>query len=290
MGLVNSRFWMPEYIDDFGNKYYNVGFKVSQNAPKFTELAAIGFLAGSIYTPRSGTLTCSATKLLKPRHVVATFKSGTKIIYPVPRPDVLDDMILILKPSAVDGAIPGEGSDEAICIDYIGEKWNLVPPGIIGAKSSDYKQNAYGTGDFDDGTGKTSYVFDYYSDIAGKTPISVAISNDSNVLRNCQREGMTDYKEKTKALCNASGNNIRPRHFVMRGGIEGDANSILPGGKQDFTFSRNAYVSGIDTPILPGSDQAKEVGKNIVKCAQCLGYQGETISRVDLLIGNKLVG
>jgi hypothetical protein len=291
MGLTNANYWMPEYIDDFGNKYPNMKFKISKTAPRFEYLAGVGFLNGNLYTLRSGVVSCSQTSLFNPRHLVVTFNSGQKIQFPVPRTDVIKDMVQILKPSVFDNTIPGNGDDEAACIDLIGEKWNYVPAGILGMKPSDFRKDPLNSSDFDGPKGKTSYNYDYYSDLdgVGKINVSFSIHNDNDFLHGCQREGMTDWKKKTKSVCSAASIGVSARHFIIKSLVTGDTNSILPGGKEEFTIARQAPVSGIDANILPGSDQAKTVAKDIAKCAQCLGWQGESITRVDLLVGSNLI-
>jgi hypothetical protein len=119
--------------------------------------------------------------------------------------------------------------------------------------------------------------------------VSFSIHNDNDFLHGCQLEGMTDWKEKTKSVCSAASIGVSARHFIIKSLVTGDTNSILPGGKEEFTIARQAPVSGIDANILPGSDQAKTVAKDIAKCAQCLGWKGESITRVDLLVGSNLI-
>lgn len=303
MARTNARYWMPKYLDDFGNEYQNLSFKIKEDAPKFSDVAQVGFLTSSIYTPRGDAPPCSNAAYFEPRHLLATFNNGMRIKFPVPRPDVITPMIKVLKPSVLANFVPGEGENEAICIDLVGERWSLVPPSIVGLTQAKMRQNPLNAGnaigplgliggDFEATPGKTSYSYDYSSDVSevGKISLKFAIQNDSDLLHGCQREGMTNYSDNPSAsICSATSLGITARRFIIKAAAEVDTNFILPGGNKGYTVSRAAPVSGIDGNILPGSDQAKSVADAIRKCAQCLGWEGEDIARVDLLVGSNLI-
>lgn len=294
MALVNARWWMPVYFDDFGNRYENLEFKQKEDAPQFKEVAQIGFLNSDLYKPREGRAVCSNTSFFKPRHLEVTFNSGEKVIYPVPRTDAIDNMVRALKPSFFQGVVPGAGSSEAACIKLVGERWNLVPPAILNVPASEFRSTPLNANGFDRTAGKFSYNFEYVSDVngVGKVRLPFAITTDSDRLGNCQREGMTAFEEGQRTLCNARGLGIKPRRLIMKTLAERDADSIpnVPGiaaQKNQYTINRGAPVSGIDSNgFLPGSDQAKAVALAIAQadCVQCFGWQGEDVDRVDLLV------
>lgn len=280
MGITNSSFWLKEYVDDFGNKYPNYKFKLSATAPKFNTIKGI-----ADYQERQDGIACADTKLFKHRRLRVKFNSGNTIEFPVPKPDLIDDMIKALKPSLLDNAIPGTGDDEAACIDLIGERWTYVPPGLLGFNQSEFRKTPI-QGVADTGSKKVTYIYDYNSEIptVGEINTQFAIHIDSQTIRDCQVEGMTAFKQKGDEIiaCSARTLGIVPRGFIIKTVLQYDSNGIIPGGKDQFRAIRKAPVSG-DSGLL-FSDKAKAVGKEIAKCAYCLGWEGESAKNVHLLI------
>jgi hypothetical protein len=281
MGIRNADFWIKEYVDDFGNKYPNYKFKISGVAPRFNDVKG-----AALYQERVQGVACGDTRLFKHRRLRVKFYNGATIEFPVARPDLIDDMVKILKPSLLNNAIPGAGGDEAACIDLIGEKWNFVPPGLIGASQSDFQTTPITNGDPEAGDKKTTYVYKYVSEVptVGEITTSFPIHDDSETLRNCQLEGMTDYELKDTSIvpCSAKTLGVKPRHFLIKSALTFDSNGLFIGGQQDKAVIRMAPVSG-DSGLL-FSDKAKAVGKKLADCAYCLGWNGESVKNVHLLL------
>lgn len=298
MARMNARFEMGNYHDDFGN-VYKIPFKILEDAPLFSKVAALGFLTDNAYRPRTATVNCGISNLFEPRHLKVTFYGGRQIKYPVPRNDLIDDFINALMPGLIQEFLPGTNEDEAVCVDLIGERWNFVPANRLSMQPSDFRQtplnggNQTGPfgligGDFEATPGKTRYSYRYNSDVPGVGNIELIFSilNDSDLLKTCQLEGMNDWEESAGGgICSASSLGIEPRHFLIKSNVQVDANFVLPGGKKNWTVARKAPVSGIDGNFLiPGADKLIPTAKNIATCAQCLGYQGESVSNVHLLV------
>jgi hypothetical protein len=238
------------------------------------------------YQERAEGVSCGDTRLFKHRRLRVKFYNGATIEFPVARPDLIDDMVKIFKPSLLNSAIPGTGGDEAACIDLIGEKWNFVPPGLIGAKQDDFRTTSIKGGDPEAGDKKTTYVYKYTSEVptVGTITTGFPIHNDSETIRNCQLEGMTDYELKDTSIvpCSAKTLGIKPRHFLIKSALEYDSNGFFIGGKTEKAVIRMAPVSG-DSNLL-FSDKAKAVGKKLADCAFCLGWNGESVKNVHLLL------
>ncbi len=286
MGITNASFWVEEYVDDFGNKHPNLKFKISATAPKFNDIKGV-----AKYKERGDGVSCGTSTLFKPRHLKVVFNSGRTIQFIVPKADLIDDMVKVLKPSLLDNLIPGEGDDEAACIHLVGEEWNYVPPGLLGISKSEFRTSPI-TGVQNTGSKKISYLYKYNSEIptVGEIETSFAVHIDSETMRNCQVEGMTAWKPKGDgaSICNASSLGIMPRHFVIKSILQYDSNGIIPGGKDEFTAIRKAPVSGDSG--LTFNDKAKAVAKAIADCAYCLGWKGESATNIHLLLGSNIVG
>jgi len=298
MARMNARFEMGNYHDDFGN-VYKIPFKILEGAPQFDKVRNIGFLTDNAYRPRTTPISCSVSSLFTPRHLKVTFYSGRSIQYPVPRNDLIDDFITELMPGLISEFIPGTNEDEAACIDLVGEYWNFVPPATLSMKPDDFRKlplnggNAIGPfglfgGDFEATPGKTKYNYKYNSDVpgVGNIELSFSITNDSDKLHQCQLEGMNNWEtSESGGVCSATSLGIEARHLIIKSNVKVDDNFVLPGGKKNWTVIRKAPVSGIDGNFLiPGADKIIPTAKAIADCAQCLGYQGESVKNVHLLV------
>lgn len=287
MARISTQYMMEEYIDDFGNKYRNIPFKIQPNAPK------VG-AEEMPYVERPDSLSCGGGIPFTTRRLLVTFNDGRKLTYPVPKLSDLLIMIRQLKPSLVDKDIIGIGGDEAACIDLIGEKWNLVPPSVLGASLS-FKTTPYidipirGTKE----TGTYSYKSDFPS--LGKIQLGYRIENQQAMLLKCQKEGMAEIST-AKGICQGKALGVKPRHFIINAIAQtGNDAVLIPDNLEvGITYSkviRNVIVSGYDPNILPGAKTPVEVAKVIDKCAYCLGWEGESIKGIhNLVTSSNLLG
>lgn len=280
MGITNASYQV-RYIDDFGNVHPHYKIRNSAVAPKWEQVKGV---AG--YTERGSGVSCGSTNLFKARRLKVVFNNGKTIEYIVPRVELIDDMVKVLKPSLLNNLIPGEGDNEAACIHLIGERWSFVPPGQVGLSQGDFRKTPI-TGVQDTGSQKTTYLYKYTSEIptVGEINTSFAVHIDSETLRNCQVEGMSNWEAKDQSnpvICRTNGLGISPRHFIIKTLLEFDSNGIIPGGKNRFKGVRQAPIDN--------TGKAKSVARAIADCAYCLGWKGESARNVHLLLGSNIAG
>lgn len=245
MSRYDRSHMIATYVDDLGKEHKNQSFKIQGNAP----------LISAFYQARTKAL-CSGGKFFKFRHLLATFEDGRKLQYPVPDPANALDWA---------GQLVGAG---ALCIDLVGEEWGFIPKNLI---PGDYRSGAY--------TGlpprKTynSVTFDYTPSTSGVDAVrlSTRIPTDNAELKECQEKGLEGMEEGA-GICNAAGI-IDPRRLIIQ------ARSVDAFNSADFREGkvvRNAIVSSPLAVVATGSE--------IVGCAECLGYRGESIPNIHVLI------
>lgn len=262
MALTDAR-WQVDYVDDFGNEWPGIGLKFG------------GGVCGPhlIQFYEKETVNCGRGNFpFKPRALVATFPNGKQTRYVLPHTGLLETFVRILYPSLLDDFIPGEDrSCEAVCIDLEGEEWNYIPatflqPNLV-FRTEPYTNIAKRSE-------KTSIQFDYSSDVPniGTVKMTRLIEKAPSDLVVCQKAGMANNVEK-KAVCQAQGIITRNRRFIIIASWKVDTNGALPGGAVTGSIRRNAHLS-------------TKFGKNesrlqpIADCAECLGYQGESVRNV----------
>jgi hypothetical protein len=246
MSRYDRSHMMANYIDDFGKQYPNQAFKIQGEAP----------LLDTFYDDRAISV-CSSGKLFSFRYLLATFADGKQLQYPVPNQSLVVNWA---------GQLINAG---AICIDYIGEKWNFVPNSFL-------PDPAFRTDPYTNLPPRKTYEsfsFQYISAIpeVENTRLSTRIPTDNTELNDCQKAGLLDLEEGG-GICNAAGF-IEPRRWIIQ------ARSIDDFNADNFkkgTVKRNAIVSSPATIL--------DVGGSISSCAECLGYVGEQIPLVHLLV------
>lgn len=238
MSRYNLTKMMESYTDDFGNSYDNINVQIQKDTPVL-----------SLYVDRATTLCGSGKKLFSPRYLLATFSDGRKIKYPIPK----ESDVKAMSTELLDA--------DAVCLDYYGEKWNILVGATVGG-ALEYRSDNY-TGlvsskDFETGS------FEYTSNLAitGLTTFRLPYripSNDNAALTACQKEGMEDIKAAS-GICSAAGL-ISPRRLIIRAKAN-DGNGVIG------SVSRNALVSK-----APAGLKATAIA--IAECAFCLSYRGE---------------
>lgn len=247
MSRYNVQYEMGVYETDFGVQYEHIKVKIQFGAPGIE----------AIYQQRSQG-GCSPKTYFSPRHIVATFLDGRKLIYPVAFETSVKTTALTLK------------SLGAVCMDYVGEKWSLIFGAAIGGGKLSYKTTNYSglppSKSYETGS------FDYTSDLglSGLTTVQLPYkvpSKDPSDLVNCQKRGLQN-PQQSKGICVAKGL-IIPRMLIIKANaLDGDGHL----GK----VIRQAKISERSSVSITAVE--------IAGCASCLGYEGESINGIESLL------
>jgi len=245
---------VTQYTSDIaGTTYDNVGFKIRTGFDDCT--TAIGAYDDSVDS------LCPPSRFFAMRHLVATFddggtpgRRGSRIKFPVASPSTLDITAAVL-------ALKACG---AVCIDLVGEKWTVVPPSIGGYSAGADKMVLNNDGEMAD---KKSGRILYSSDAAGANQlVNVAYEIEPVALSNAI-DGCVGTLDESPA-CVLAG--IRPRRGIAKG-------AVVNADNPKATFSRVAPIRA----LAEVQNCISTVGN--LPFVQCMGYQGESIRRVDLL-------
>lgn len=246
MSRYNTTRQIDIYEDDFGNTYRNVPFKIQLDAPLLTN-----------YGSRSAGA-CGGSLPFNTRRLVALFEDGRKLIYPVARESEVQQF-------AAD--LVGAG---ALCVDLVGEKWNILTGPAVGGNLN-YRNTPY--------TGLTPskvYIignYQYTSDLGltGLTTVRlpVRIPNDgAQELYSAQQACLTDFNTNN-GVC-AAGSIVKARHLIIQ------AQAVDTDTPDPKSVIRKAYVSEKSSLSQCAIDAAD--------AAFCLGYRGESIANIHRLV------
>lgn len=246
MSRYNLSYQMDEYVSDFGIIFKKQKVKIQGGAPGLQ----------TFYQAREQ-YTCGDAKGFDFRHLKVLFSGGRELKYPVPNTADIAGMVTALK---------GEG---ALCIDLVGEYFSTVPPEYVG--NPNFREEPYTN--LPSRKTYKNYIFSYTSD----TPTSLngsrqstKVAQDDPELISCAIGGMENPEQKT-VLCASSGI-MTPRHYITK------ARAIDSFNSENFRENkvvRQVFVSNPAALIA--------VAAGIAKCAECLGYQGESINNIHLL-------
>ena len=242
---------MVNYESDFAGNFSNVPVKIRTGYND----CYIGFG----YGPKPQNI-CPVASIFSPRYLEATFgpnrpaAQGAKIKFPVNSPDTATITALVNELKAC-------GAD---CVDLKGEYWNVVPPAIGGytvgtqrmtLTDGTFSQKRSGRAVYNsDGLGPNQLVPVAYE--IEPTPLSDQIDNCIGPL-------------DPAAVCTISG--IKARHAIAKGSVDNAFNN-------QSTFARKAPIDS-RAEIL---NCMAAVGN--LPFVQCVGYRGESIARIDLLV------
>lgn len=249
-----------EYTTDFGTKIKNLGIRIQTDAPQI----------GALYQTRTGG-TCGGGFDFKPRRLEAIFEDGRRLLYPVPNIDKIQDFGGALLPSLLDGIIPGDGSNEAICINLLGEEWGMIPPTIATANQTNLYTVVKGS------IKKESVSYDYESDISEIGELKLSFSFQTNWVADvveCQKKGLKN-PDAALNIC-TTGTGISPRKLIMGTAYNNDQSF-----KGKSTGARAVPVSV--------RNQIANVAEDIADCSRCIGYVGESIPNIQLFLKTKVV-
>lgn len=259
MALVNTDYVIREYTDDFGGKWTNLPIKIQQGAPRLDV----------IYEDRPSSLTCGGSIPFKPRRLRVTFNNGRTLLYPVGKTADIISVAQILKPSLLANAIPGLGDDEAVCIELIGEEWNVLTPSAVGNLT--YRTSAYT--DIPERGIKEVGFYDYESDVVSGSTITLGyrIEKEPSSLLACQKEGMDNPKAE-KGICSGSSLGITPRRLILQ--------ALATAGGKTRSVVRQ----------VPTSDRGslRSTAQGASNCAFCFGYEGESIKELSRFVGSTI--
>jgi hypothetical protein len=247
MAQVNAKLQMPTYTDDFGNTYENVTFKIGNGAN----------VEGFDYTNRSTTIICPPAALFSPRKLRATFNTGASHFYPVPTQEKIKAYI---------NNLLGKG---ALCIDLIGEDWNLITERAIGAAT--YKDTPYT--DIPKSGLKEVGTYRYNSDVlASVITLGYRFEQTPPTLLDAQKACLENISP-SKGICSGAPIGIKPRRFTIMALSQNE-------GDQTATAKVVRQVP-ISSKVV---QEIKDCGKKAALAAYCLAYNGETIRNVHNLV------
>jgi hypothetical protein len=258
MPLINTDYMVATYTDDFGKTYPNIPIKFSDSVSG-TLLTAFG------YALRSGVTVCGGNLPFQMRYLQAVFADGTSHQFPVFNRANIAARVASLK------------ANDAICINLVGEQWNVLPPSITGEAS--FKSTPYT--DISPTGLKTSYSFTYSSDVLSATSeeateptltLKTSVETAPTALHDCQIAGLEDATAGSIGICSIAGVGIDPRKYIIQ---------ALAKKGEETKFRRvvrQAIVSN------EAAADILAVVEDVSSCAYCLGYRGESITNVHAFI------
>lgn len=166
----------------------------------------------------------------------------------------------------------------ATCIDLVGEKWTVIPPSLAGYTSSTTPINLpTGNRNVKRKSVTLDYKADYLTGAASKVNTryewgaDLAATSDypalTGAIESCN--AFTD-----KAICDFG--TVKNRYAIGKGVVA----PISGVGNENPTFSRQLPIEGYTAADI----LACIVSYGNVTGVQCVGYQGESVKRIDLLL------
>ncbi len=248
------------YTNDFGQQSVTpIPFKIHRDAP----------IPDGFYQDRPSGVLCSAGVPYRTRYIRATFlnqniPNGGTFQYPVPNRSGATGII------ALATALNALG---ALCLDLVGERWNLVTNSVFGGDVPNFRTTPYDNipGEPD----KTSVTYTYNSDIAasigGQFTLSTSYETLPTILATASSECLINAQEKQGvSICSGSALGVKPRRFLWKAG----ATDTESGQTIDGTIARQSIISSA-TP-----SQAIDCLREIAPAVFCSGYRGEDIRNI----------
>ncbi|BAQ67070.1 hypothetical protein GM3709_3835 (plasmid) [Geminocystis sp. NIES-3709] len=249
-----------EYVSDLGITIKNLGIKIQTGAPAIA----------SIYQARAGG-TCGGGIAFKPRRLEAIFEDGRKLLYPVGKVGDIQTVAARLMPGILSNIAPGEGDDEAICLNLLGEEWGQVPPSIAVPAQESLYTVVKGS------IKKEAVNYEYVSDVSEIGTVRLSFAFQTNWVADiieCQKSGLSDPKTEN-TICTA-GSGISPRKLIMSTGYNNDESF-----KGKSAGSRDVPVSARGSIV--------STAQGIVECSRCIGYKGESVPNIQLYYGGGII-
>lgn len=194
---------------------------------------------------------CGIPLRFKRRAFIVTMADGAVHRLPIGNPDDIPDKAAALNELG-----------DVICVGIDGEQWGSIPANIVDIEYTTANKIISAERKF------VNYQGDYTSDVTGtSSKIIIRVEDTNEDLKNCSVSKL-DGATQTEASC-GTGKGFKPRHFLIKGkgGSAGSSSN----------YSRKAVVS-----TLSGAESASNLGD----CSQCLGYKGESMNNVELLLAD----
>lgn len=191
---------------------------------------------------------CPTSRLIKQlRALVVKFSDGETVRFPISNPvNIADCVRHFLAITSVE------------CIDLDGEEWGVVPPTLGGYTPVTTVYSLPTGGKADKATGS----YDYTSDVIGLIGDKFAVEDNPEPLATQLLGCPENKREKDRCVLGAG---IKARHVLA-----------IANGAGGSVIARKGKVSSVDSVLSCIS----AVGNRVL----CVGYKGESIRNVHLLI------
>ena len=199
------------------------------------------------YLPSVRGVCASPNRFFKMRALIVTMVDGEKVRLPISTVDRIVACVQALK-----------GNEDVACIDLDGEEWGVIPP-TLGGYTTNNTVYQLPTGSKSE---KFNGAYDYTSDVLGLSVDKYAIEQNPESISLQLLECLANRREKDRCILTAG---VRARHIVVI--ANGSNNSaIVRKGKVSTLADVLTCVQGLTDRVL------------------CIGYKGESIKNVDLLV------
>lgn len=248
MVQYNSYEFKDTYVDDFGDTARIVTFRRSTLADDTVGAVGSADTAALVEENACG----GGQNLFEPRYLEVVTVTGGSYKFVIPNRDTVET-----------DAQQFLANDVVACVNYVGERWTVVPSGKVGNYNSDA---AFA---IDPSAEKDTGAFQYQSDIGAigfvQRPFSIMSfpSEFAGVAKSC----LVDPKEN--AVCTTSVSGIYERRFIVIANAQtgtGEATGKIT--------SRAAKVGGGTNVAVQGC------GSTLASDAVCLRYFGERITNL----------
>jgi hypothetical protein len=241
-----------------------------------------------IYSDSGLGCVCGVSGLFTPRYLQAKFSSETAPGTPSRNCAVIKFPVPIRSSVLIASMVAQLKSCGAVCVDYIGEKWNTVPPAIGGYTPS----SALFTVSAGVRSRKVSGVnIEYNSDALGDNQVA-------NVLYEAEPFSLTgavltpsgeitpgaDFEnchgELSQGAACSFGSSLKARKAILAFQYQ-----VTPGAGVTGSTVLLPKRGSRGVPIASAADILGCIGSlGNISGVNCVGYEGESISRVDLFV------
>lgn len=238
--MANVKSWVvSEYEDDFGNSYENLSFKV-----EIIDDLNIN-AAGAYDEPSSRRVSCGTKQFFSMRKLVAIFNDGKSIELPIPSLNDVEDYISAWKTT-----------DDVACVSLKGERWRVVPPGVLGGGS--YATDGIAVANKPE---SIKYVYSYKLDANGSSIVRTTSVEESPAEVATAQASCLDVIANASQACSIT-QGFDARKFI---GIRANTTT----GRK---LARQIIVSSNEP------DTIKTCGADNMPTFNCLAYIGQTMA------------
>lgn len=248
MVQYNSYEFKNTYVDDFGDTVKNLGFRRSTLADD--TVGAVGSAATA--DPVEENICGAGDSLFEPRYLEIVTVLGGTYKFVIPNRDTVET-----------DAVQFLANDVVACVNYVGERWSVVPSGKVGT------YNSSAGFPIDPSAEKDTGSFQYQSDIGaiGFIRRQFSIMSLPFAFAALAKSCLQDPQEN--AICTTSVSGIYERRFIIIVNAQAGTGEAL--GK---STSRAAKVANGTNAAVQGC------GSTLAPDAVCLRYYGEKINNL----------